>query len=85
MYKAKLTDYQLKAVEERLNTALDLQRRSHSAFRGIHVAEELVLDKFKAYDVSNLNATDYDEIIQEIERITASFIDRIKRRDRYGK
>lgn len=58
MHKIKLLDYQLNAIKTRLSYSYDS-------------VEEELLKKYDALLLSDLNATDYDEIIDDIENWTA--------------
>jgi len=59
--KIKLVDYQVRAIQSRLD-------------RISHKVEDMVLDKYKAYSVEDLNALDYDDIIEDIQDWTCEVI-----------
>ncbi len=54
MHKIKLLDYQLHAIQARLD---------HSG----NEVEDMILEKYKAHSLDDLNALDYDDIINDIE------------------
>jgi hypothetical protein len=54
MNKIKLLDYQLQAIKARID---------HSDSE----VEDMILNKYKAHSLDDLNALDYDDIIDDIE------------------
>lgn len=57
MNKTKLFDHQLNAVKMRLNYSYEQ-------------VKDAILDKYNAYALEDLNATDFDEILEDIQEWT---------------
>ena len=52
--KVKLVDYQVQAIR----SAIDFSS---------HAIEDTLLDKYNAYSIADLNATDFDKIMSDIQ------------------
>ena len=57
-HRIKLLDYQLHTIKYRLAYSYDK-------------VTDAILDKYKAYALEDLNATDYDDILEDIQEWTA--------------
>ncbi len=65
MERIKLVDYQIQAIR----SAID-----HSSL----AIEDTLLDKYNAYMIEDLNATDFDKIMEDIQDWHLKIIKRIK-------